>query len=168
MGIVIREANLVQDKDILIQTRNQNRSRSTDERRYQWRYLANPHGTARAWLAVDDQRGAVVGSAAVHPRLMYVCGEKVTCWNCGDFSIHKRYRGLGVAVKLRSATTQCVNQGEVPFLYSHPNSGMRVVHLKAGHKAIGQMVRYARVLRLDRYLPDFARGSWFSDSNRTR
>ena len=154
MGIVIREADLLRDKEVLIQTMNQNRTRSTDERRYHWRYLENPHGKAKAWIAVDDHKGAIAGFTVVHPRLMQVCGEQMLCWNCGDFSIDKHYRSLGVAIKLRSAATQCVDHGEVPFLYAHPNDRMKVVHLKVGHKVLGQMVRYTRVLRFDRYLPE--------------
>jgi hypothetical protein len=164
MGIVIRDADLARDKEILIRTLNQNRPRVADERRFRWRYLDNPHGQARAWLAVDDQKEAVVGFTVVHPRLMSVCGEELLCWNCGDFSINKQYRSLGVAIKLRVAATQYVNQEAVPFLYAHPNDRMRIIHLKAGHTIIGQMVRYARVLRVDRYLPEMAKASWFSES----
>ncbi len=160
MGIVIRQADLIRDQQVMIETRNQNRTWATDERRYQWRYLDNPHGQAVAWLAIDERTEAVAGFTVAHPRRMSVGGEDVTCWNCGDFSINKRYRTLGVAVKLRSAATQCVNQGNVPFLYAHPNDRMKVVHLKAGHTAIGQMVRYARVLRLDRYMPPSMQASW--------
>jgi hypothetical protein len=163
MGIVICEADLLRDKEVLIQTLNQNRTRSTDEQRYHWRYLENPHGKAKAWLAVDEHKNAIAGFTVVHPRLMQVCDEQMLCWNCGDFSINKHYRSLGVALKLRAAATECVTQGQVPFLYAHPNDRMKVVHLKVGHRVLGQMVRYARVLRLDRYLPASIVGSWFAE-----
>lgn len=164
MSIIIREADLVQDQDVLINTRNQNRDRerTMGEGRYRWRYLENPHGQAKAWLAIDDRSGDCAGFTVVHPRLMYVDGQEMVCWNCGDFSINKRYRTLGVAIKLRSAATQCVSQGEVPFLYAHPNDRMEIVHRKVGHSIIGRMVRYVRILRVDRYLPDFMKHSWFS------
>jgi hypothetical protein len=158
MGIIIRDADLIQDKDVLINTLNQNRVRKTDERRYRWLYLENPFGKAKAWLAVDDQKGKVAGFTSVFPRLMHVCGEEMVCWNCGDFSINQRYRTLGVAIQLRLAATGGVNRGEVPFLYAHPNDRMKIVHLKAGHKVIGQMARYARPLSIDRYLPSFLKG----------
>ena len=154
MSIVIREADLIRDQDILIKTLNESRTKSTDERRYRWRYLENPHGRPKAWLAIDELKGIVAGFTVVHPRLMSVDGKDVVCWNCGDFSINKRYRTLGVAVKLRSAATACVNQGEVPFLYAHPNDRMTVIHLRVGHQVLGQMVRYARPLGLNQYLPD--------------
>jgi hypothetical protein len=163
MGIVICEADLQRDKEVLIQTLNQNRTRSTDEQRYHWRYLENPHGQAKAWIAVDNHKDAIAGFTVAHPRLMQVYDEQMLCWNCGDFSINKHYRSLGVALKLRSAATECVTQGQVSFLYAHPNDRMKVVHLKVGHKVLGQMVRYARVLRFDRYLPASVAGSWFAE-----
>jgi hypothetical protein len=164
MAIIVREADLVQDQDLLISTLNQNRLRSTDERRYRWLYLDNPFGQARAWIAVDGQNGAVAGFTSVFPRLMEVCGTQTICWNCGDFSINQRYRSLGVAIQLRLAATRLVNKGDVAFLYAHPNDRMKVVHLRAGHKVIGQMVRYAKLLRIDRYLPKLPGRSWIASA----
>lgn len=154
MSIVIRDADLVQDQSVLIKTLNENRSKSTDESRFRWRYLENPHGQAKAWLAIDERQGTIAGFTVVHPRLICIENQEVLCWNCGDFSINKRYRTLGVAVKLRSAATKFVDQNEVPFLYAHPNDKMTLIHLKAGHKILGQMVRYAIPLGFDRYLPN--------------
>jgi hypothetical protein len=162
MAIVIRDADLIEDQTLLVRTLNQNRARITDERRYRWLYLDNPFGKAKAWIAVDDRNNAIAGFTAVFPRLMYVDGEKVLCWNCGDFSINQSYRTLGVAVQLRSAATRIVNERQVPFLYAHPNDRMKIVHLRAGHKVIGQMVRFAIPLRIDRCLPLFPGRSWVS------
>jgi len=153
MAIVIREADLIEDQNLLVRTLNQNRARVTDGRRYRWLYLDNPFGKAKAWIAVDDRNGAIAGFTAVFPRLMNVDGKEMLCWNCGDFSINQSYRTLGVAVQLRSAATRIVNEGQVPFLYAHPNDRMKIVHLRAGHKVIGQMVRFAMPLRIDRCLP---------------
>jgi hypothetical protein len=74
----------------------------------------------------------------------------------------KSYRSLGVAVQLRSAATRIVNEGQVPFLYAHPNDRMRIVHLRAGHKIIGQMVRFAMPLRFHRRFPRLPGVSWVS------
>ncbi len=164
MGIIICEADLVTDQEILIKTLNENRDKSTDACRYRWRYLDNPQGRARAWLAIDEGSAAVAGFTVAHPRIVYINGEAFCGWNCGDFSINKKYRTLGVAVKLRTAATACVNQGEIPFLYAHPNERMSLIHLKAGHSVLGEMVRYARPLSLDRYLPRYLQDSAVSSS----
>jgi hypothetical protein len=162
MAIIIREADLIEDQNLLVGTRNQNRARITDERRYRWLYLDNPFGKARAWIAIDGRTGAIAGFTAVFPRLMNVDGKEMLCWNCGDFSINQSYRTLGVAVQLRSAATRIVNEGQVPFLYAHPNDRMKIVHLRAGHKVIGQMLRFAVPLRIDRRLPPLPGMSWVS------
>jgi hypothetical protein len=162
MAIVIREADLIEDQTLLVRTLNQNRARITDGRRYRWLYLDNPFGKAKAWIAIDDRHDAIAGFTAVFPRLMNVDGKEMLCWNCGDFSINQRYRTLGVAVKLRSAATKFVNEGQVPFLYAHPNDRMKIVHLRAGHKVIGQMIRFAMPLRIDRCLPPLPGMSWVS------
>jgi Acetyltransferase (GNAT) domain len=162
MAIVIREADLGEDQDLLIRTLNQNRARITDERRYRWLYLNNPFGKAKAWFAMDDRKGAIAGFTAVFPRVMNVDGKEMLCWNCGDFSINQSYRTLGVAVQLRSAATRIVNEGQVPFLYAHPNDRMKVVHLRAGHKVMGRMVRFAIPLRIDRCFPRLPGMSWVS------
>ena len=162
MTIFIREADLIEDQNLLVGALNQNRARITDERRYRWLYLDNPFGKAKAWIAVDDRKGAIAGFTAVFPRVMNVDGNEMLCWNCGDFSINQSYRTLGVAVQLRSAATKMVNEGRVPFLYAHPNDRMKIVHLRAGHKVIGQMVRFAMPLRVDRYLPLLPGMSWVS------
>ena len=162
MAIVIYEADLIKDENLLVYTLNQNRARTTDERRYRWLYLDNPFGKAKAWIAVDDRNDAIAGFTAVFPRLMYLDGKEVLCWNCGDFSINKSYRSLGVAVQLRSAATRIVNEGQVPFLYAHPNDRMKIVHLRAGHKVIGQMVRFAMPLKVERCFPPLPGMSWLS------
>jgi hypothetical protein len=162
MAIVIREADLIEDQNLLVRTLNQNRARITDERRYRWLYLDNPFGKAKAWIAIDDRKGAIAGFTAVFPRVMNIDGKEMLCWNCGDFSINQSYRTLGVAVQLRSAATRIVNEGRVPFLYAHPNDRMKIVHLRAGHKVIGQMVRFAIPLRIDRCLPPLPGMSWAS------
>jgi Acetyltransferase (GNAT) domain len=162
MAIVIREADVIEDQSLLVRILNQNRARVTDERRYRWLYLDNPFGKAKAWIAMDNRKGAIAGFTAVFPRIMNVGGKEMLCWNCGDFSINQSYRTLGAAVQLRSAATSIVNQGHVPFLYAHPNDRMKIVHLRAGHKVIGEMVRFAIPLRIDRILPPLPGMSWIS------
>ncbi|MEW6606203.1 MAG: hypothetical protein AB1414_01950 [bacterium] len=154
MGILIKEADLDKDKDILIQTLNENRRIPLDEERYVWLYKKNPYGNAKVWLVIDEDSGEVAGFTCALPRAVKVENQEVICWNCGDFSINKKYRTLGVAIKLRKAAKECVDKGIVPFLYAHPNDKMLVVHLKVGHTVIGKMFRYAKLLKLDSKIED--------------
>lgn len=154
MGILIKEADLDKDKDILIETLNKNRKNPVEEDRYIWLYKKNPYGEAKAWIVVNEESGEVGGFTAVFPRAVKVENQEVICWNCGDFSINKKYRSLGVAIKLRKVAKECVDKGIVPFLYAHPNDKMLVVHLKVGHTVIGKMVRYAKLLKVDSKLEE--------------
>ena len=148
MGILIREADLATELDTLRAVYDANRDTPAAPRRFPWLYLENPDGRATAWVAMDDRSGAVAGFTAVFPRRVSVAGQAdpVVAWNCGDFSIHKRYRTMGVAVKLRRAAKDAVDAGVCPFLYAHPNDRMLAVHLQAGHRQMGTMKRLVKPL----------------------
>ena len=148
MSVSIVEANVDRDLEKMRATLNANRTRQATLERFQWLYLTNPDGRARAWLAVDDATGETAGFTAVFPRRIRPAGASpVVAWNCGDFSIHQKYRAGGVAVKLRRAAREGVDRGDSPFLYAHPNDRMLPVHMRVGHKALAHMVRYGKVLR---------------------
>ena len=149
MSIAIVEANVETELEKMRATLNANRTRQATAERFRWLYLDNPDGRARAWLAVDEASGETAGFTAVFPRRIRPAGTSspVTAWNCGDFSIHQRYRAGGVAVKLRRAAREGVDRGDSPFLYAHPNDRMLPVHMRVGHRALAQMVRYGKVLR---------------------
>ncbi len=151
MAIVIREADLDGELEVLRSTVNTSFGANVPLASFRWRYIDNPDGRAVAWLAVDDATGAVAGCTAVSPRRVRLGGghREVTAWNCGDFSIAARYRTMGVAVKLRRAGRDAVDAGQSPFLYAHPNDRMLQVHLRVGHSPLGRMVRYARPLRIE-------------------
>lgn len=150
MGIEIREADVLRDLPLMRQTHNANRERPASVERFEWLYLHNPDGPARAWFAFDDRTGDLAGFTAVFPRRIRVrgTGVNVLAWNCGDFSINRPYRIGGAAVKLRRAAREAVDRGEISFLYAHPNDGMLPVHLRVGHSRLAQMVRFSKPLRL--------------------
>lgn len=152
MAIVIKEADLDKDMDTMVSILNDNRKTATDVKRLQWLYRDNPHGKATSWFVIDDKTGDIAGFTSALPREMLVFGQRMLCWNCCDFSIQKKYRTLGVAVKLRKVVKDEVDKNAMPFLYAHPNDRMKVVHLKVGHYELGQMVRYVKLLRIDNHL----------------
>ncbi len=164
MSIIIRAADLQRDRqammDCLLRNRERYEPNANFVRRFDWAYCENPHGLGKIWLAVETAGDRVIGFTSAFPRKVIVNGETLVGWNCADFSIDKEYRTLGVAIKLRRAAKDCVDRGEFAFLYAHPNDRMRVVHEKVGHHAIGKMVRYAALLRLDR-ITGFLLGNHF-------
>ncbi len=157
MGYTVKEADLQKERHIMVAILENNRNVPGFDfnKRFEWIYLNNPTGRARAWIIWDDSHNVPVGFTGVFPRKMYVEGREYTAWNCGDFSIEKKYRTLGVAVKLRKAAREAVNNDEVPFLYAHPNERMELIHLRSGHKKIALMKRYALPFRVNRVLQNY-------------
>ncbi len=162
MAYSVKEADVVKDKQIMLQILQNNRSRDNYDynKRYDWIYLNNPLGKARAWIIWKDKTNEPVGFTGVFPRAVYVNGKQYVGWNCGDFSIEKKFRSLGIALKLRKAAKNAVDANEVPFLYAHPNARMEVIHLKSGHFKIARMVRYALPVRVDAILSKFLPFHW--------
>lgn len=156
MGYSVKIADLEKDKETIVSILERNRSRTDTDyaKRFDWIYLNNPFGRAKAWIIYNDDTGQAVGFTGVFPRPVFVNGKEYLAWNCGDFSIDKKYRALGVALKLRRAAKNDVDAGRVPFLYAHPNKRMEVVHLRVGHKKISEMRRFALPLKFDRYFKD--------------
>jgi len=154
MGYSVRRADLEKEMDIMVQILINNRERKDFDyaARFRHVYLNNPAGPARAWIVWNDDKQLPVGFTGVFPREIYVDGQKYKCWNCGDFSIEKKFRSLGVALMLRRAAKDDIDQGEMPFLYAHPNERMEVIHLKAGHSRLAGMTRFAFPLRFNRIL----------------
>jgi hypothetical protein len=132
------------------------------EARFEWSLSCNPYGQPRAWLAIDESSDKVIGSVSAFPRRVLVNGEPVLGWNGGDTSIDQEFRTLGVAIKLRRAIKECVDRGEMRFLYSHPVENMRVVLEKVGHQIIGRLARHGLVLRFDRFFSQWLGKNLFS------
>ncbi len=154
MGYVVKEADIHKEKDILLSLLVSNRERENYpyEKRHDWLYYQNPYGAATAWIIWDENNNVPAGFTAVYPRKMLVQGKEYVCWNCGDFSIEKKYRTLGIALKLRKEAKKNVDEGRIPFLYAHPNNRMRHIHLKAGHVQIAWVKRFALPLKVSNYL----------------
>jgi hypothetical protein len=155
MGILVREADLPRDSKVLLSVllRNRNPERNgLREARFDWSYFSNPYGVARAWLAIDESSGKVIGMASAFPRRVWVRDKSVLCWNTGDFSIDREFRTLGVALKLRRAEKSSVDRGETAFLYCYPMDRMRVVLERVGHFALSSTPRHRIILKLDELL----------------
>jgi hypothetical protein len=149
MTISIIESDVEADIDTFRSLLNRNREKTVDNDRFNWLYLNNPHGKAKVWCAVDEQSGKTIAFTCALPRLMKINGSDLLCWNCGDFSVDKKFRTLGVALKLRRAAKNDVDQGVVNFLYAHPNNKMEVIHKRVGHFCIGKMQRYVKLIRVN-------------------
>jgi len=152
MPIQVIVADIEKDVDTFVDLLNRNREHRVDRKRFEWLYRDNPRGDAKAWLVIDEKSQQAVAFTVVLPRMFRIAGREAVCWNCGDFSVDKKYRTLGVALKLRRQAKEGVERDESFALYAHPNDRMKVIHEKVGHTAIGFMQRYVKLLRIDRHL----------------
>jgi len=152
MPIQVIEADIKKELSTFTALLNRNRAKAVKDERFEWLYLDNPSGHAKAWFVVDEKSGDKVAFTCVLPRMVKVDGKAVLAWNCGDFSVDKKFRTLGVAMKLRRKAKEAVDSDLVPAFYAHPNDRMKAVHESVGHVCIGKMNRYVKLLRADRQI----------------
>ncbi|MFC1524396.1 hypothetical protein ACFL6N_06355 [Thermodesulfobacteriota bacterium] len=153
MAITIRDANIKKELNILQDLLNRNRDQTFDRDRFVWLYLDNPEGSAKAWFVIDEATNQAVAFTAVLPRMFMVEGRKITVWNCSDFSVDKKFRTLGIAIKLRRIAKDAIEDGYTPALYAHPNDNrMDIVHQKVGHKRLGGMQRFVKLLDTRKFI----------------
>lgn len=155
MPVKLVEADVEKDIPIFTTLLNNNRLNPVHPERFHWLYLDNPAGKARAWYIQDEATKEAVAFTCVLPRRVRVAGRELICWNCGDFSVNQKYRTLGVALKLRRAAKNAVDNNEIPGFYAHPNDRMKVIHGKVGHHCIGKMQRFVRILKSDSYVRQY-------------
>jgi hypothetical protein len=148
--VAIRRADLNTDREILIDALSRYLNPLADGRRFEWLYKNNPDGEALAWIAVDQDDGAVVGSAAAFPRRIYLNSKETFVWVLGDFCINSEYRSLGPALQLQRACLAAVDSGEVALCYDFPSAGMMAVYKRLGIDPFARVLRLARPLRIDR------------------
>ena len=159
MTLLVRQADLDQDRQIIIEFLYQSLTRQSDEKRFEWLYEKNPHGAARVWLAIDSRRDMIIGTAAAFPRVMQVSGKDVICWNLGDFAIDRNFRSLGPGILLQKACLGPVLKGEIPFYYDHPSDSMMAIYKRLGISESGWVQRFAKPLRIDQKLENsFVKG----------
>ncbi len=171
MSITIEEVPVAERLAMLQELHNANRERQASAARFEWSYLRNPCGPARAWVARDDATQAAVGFSAVFPRSVRVHGQPVAAWTTGDFSVSRNYRTLGVALKLRRAARSEIDRGGGTFFWSHPNPQATPLHERLGHARIGALHRVLKPLALPRgpaWLAAVTRrpAAWFSADRR--
>jgi len=160
--IAVRQADLAADRETIIQMILQFLTPHSTQARYDWLYLNNPHGPAKAWIAeiVDDR--CSIGMAAAFPRRIRIGGCMRNGWVLGDFCIADRYRSLGPALLLQRACLAEIDAGTVDFCYDFPSRSMLAVYQRLGLFATTQLVRLAKPIRVDRQVRKRIPVSWLA------
>src|SRR5437016_5954264 len=157
MAIVVREADLDKDRQILILFLQQHLTKQSDNRRFDWLYRNNPHGPAQAWIAADSEKEVIIGMASAFPRRFYFDGREELGVVLGDFCIRDRYRSLGPALQLQRACLSSVDGTNKAFCFDFPSQSMMSVYKRLNLKPLGRMVRLAKPLRVDRIVKKFVK-----------
>lgn len=144
----IRTADLERDRAELIPFFRENLLLKYDAERFDWLYVQNPIGRARAWLAMDEEH-RIIGTSAAFPRCVSVAGSVRRAWVLGDFCIAKQYRSLGLAIRLQRETLQGLTADPTDLWYDFPSRVMMSVYMRLGIRQLGKQIRFVKLLRAD-------------------
>lgn len=145
----IRPADLVDDRDAILDLWRRNLPESTSDR-YDWLYAS---GQTRCWVARDAQ-GHVVGSIGLMSRPMRLFGEEHPCGQSIDLNVDRRYRLGWLALQHQRAIATEVDEGRMSLIYGLPNPQSEAVARRANYDVVGPVQRWARPLRSYEYLHD--------------
>jgi len=155
----IRTADLIADQTILTDLLSHNLSPDAGGRRFEWLYLENPHGLARAWLATEQGTRRGLGAAAAFPRRLLV-GESVRLgYVLGDFCIDQHHRTLGLALQLQRVCLEQILSAPLSMAYDFPSDRMMAIYRRMQVAPAGQLVRWAKPLRANRNMRKLLKSS---------
>ena len=87
MSITTVPAGLDSQRELIVETLSRYLAGRSDDRWFDWLYALSPYGQARTWLAIDNDRGAVIGVAAAFPRRFHLGNKEILGWVLGDFCL---------------------------------------------------------------------------------
>ena len=150
MPVNIRPADLEVDRPLFTDLLSRNLGLNAGGPRFDWLYLQNPHGSARAWIAIEESSGRAIGAAAAFPRKLCM-GRSIHLGHVlGDFCIDPQYRSLGLAVRLQRACLEYVYRTSAGLGYDFPSDRMMAIYRRMRIVPKGHMVRWSKPLRADR------------------
>ncbi len=152
MRLSVRPANLVTDREALIELMHQHLTPMSDGPRYDWLYFQNPDGQAQLWVLIDTETDSIVGSGGIVPRRMYVMGQEKLGGVLVDFWIHPHYRSLGPALQLQRACLSGTDTGPYNLYYDFPQLAMIAVYRRLGVATSRSVVRMTKLLSVERKL----------------
>lgn len=108
--------------------------------RHRWIYERNPQGRAATWLALEPERGEIVGFTSIFAREFLVEGTRVLGSVGFDAFVRPDHRRRGIAALLHGATLAAMNRGEVAhrFMCGAPVPANLHALGKAGTTVVGQ------------------------------
>lgn len=127
--------------------------------KYDWFYLGCPFGAPALQVLRHTPSDTAVGVAAAGPRRMVAGGRELRAGVLVDMAVTTQHRSLGPALTLQKSMMAAGEQ-QFELLYGFPNQKAAPVFKRVGYAKLGELVRYARVLRhrqhLQRMMPPVA------------
>jgi hypothetical protein len=148
-ALSIRDVDLQRDRIDLTAFLRENLNVRCDDSRFDWLYLRNPSGQARAWTALNEA-GQIVGAAAAFPRLMWVDRTLRRGWVLGDLCVAPHSRSMGPALLLQRACLKSLATDEDPIWFDFPSRSMMAIYRRLGISATAHHVRYSKLFRIDK------------------
>jgi len=148
MSIGIRRAELLADRNTLVDLLCCHLTKHSDVHRFDWLYCNSPFGEARVWLAYD-QDGAAIGAAAAFPRRFYVDGRETGAFVLGDFCMAPEHRSLGPSLQLQRACLAGIHERCFEFCYDFPSEKMMAIYRRLEFRMDYRLVRWAKPLRVE-------------------
>jgi hypothetical protein len=119
--------------------------------KYDWFYLACPHGPPLLQLLSADASNDCLGTACAGYRRMRLQGEDMRAGVLVDLVVLPEHRSLGPALMLQQGLIAASSES-LDVLYGFPNPKAVALCKRVGYQHLTDLVRYVRVLRHGRYL----------------
>ena len=138
--------------------------------KYDWFYLACPHGPPLLQLLSEDTGAGCLGTACAGRRRLRLRGRDLAAGVLVDLVVLPEHRSLGPALMLQHALIAASEEGSLDVLYGFPNPKAVALCKRVGYQHLTDLVRHARVLRHERYLRARMPGwlalptSWLADA----
>lgn len=119
--------------------------------KYDWFYLSGPHGPPLLQMLLETSGGSFVGTACAGQRRMRFRSQELRGGVLVDLAVLPAHRSLGPALMLQQGLIDAGKE-RLDVLYGFPNPKAAAVFKRIGYRHLTDLVRYARVLRHERYL----------------
>lgn len=150
----VRAADVAHDREIVLALWGQGFPEPESHPiKYNWCYGQTPHGEGRLYLLNSAQDGTIIGVQGIVPRLWWFNGKARAVGICADLVVDKNHRSIGPALSMvRSVIEMEQEQVKAELLYGFPNAKSEALYRRAGYTKLGELIRYARPLRLHHWL----------------
>lgn len=145
----VRSERPQQVRDALLQMWRNLEVRGDLQAKFNWSYEQAP--SLPDTVFVLRSSGQVVGSMGFGVRRFRVGGQDRQVAVLADLSVSPEHRSLAPALSLVK-TARDYTGARFDCAYGWPNSKAEAVFVRARYKALGRVVRYARVARYDAYV----------------